>query len=202
MDAAKSAWLTKVAGADLAQGIISKADEATKNLEGSVAFKENADLTAALETVKGLVEDAPDEVKTAYADFLSAFVAQKPAETTEETKETVPSTPAFDEASLLAKIGDLVKPAVESATSAAEAATATTNELKALSDRVKSLEDDATEKANRDQPRGASMFRATAAATNHVDPEKAKDLNGTEPPPSPVAGYVSDVMTGKVPVSA
>lgn len=198
MDTAKAAWLEKVAGKDRAASIIAQADAATKALEGTVAFKENADLTSALEQVKSVVDAGTPEQQAAYAELLKTIVntpdPEPEAKKEAEPEATAPAPVAFDETAFFAKLSEQLKPIADNAAEAAESAKAATAAVAAMDERVKSLESAPAEKSN--APRAASMFRATQASNNEASGEESK---GMEPPEIPATfkaamPYVEDLI--------
>lgn len=199
VDANKSQWLEKVAGKDLATEIIRQADDATKALEGSVTFKENTELTAALETVKSVVETGTPEQQAAYAELIKSIAVVEEPEV--EVKLEGEQVPAFDEAAFLTKIGELIKPVADASAAAAESAKATSEEVKAIAERVKTIEDETTaqKERNGNAPRAAGMFRASADSPSE-DPEAVKGLPGIESQTAVSAGmaaaapYVGDLV--------
>lgn len=202
MDAVKSSWLEKVAGPDLAATIIKQADEATKNLESSVAFKENSELTSALEVVRKSLDGAPQEAKDAFGSLLTSIVsAPEPEKPAEKSAETPAS--GFDEAAFLSKISEIIAPIAENAAQSAASVASVATEVKTLTEKVASLESAAVaaEKARGNAPRGASMFRASESGPV-VDADKAKELvESPEIHTSPVQDYVKDLLSGRGVVS-
>lgn len=195
------AFLTKLAGDDLANELLGAAAHMTKELEGSVRFKTDETSTPA--------ETPPDP---SPRDALAAAIAALPdgdAKTamTKSLEETFPvdaSTKSDEEVDVAAVVKTAVESVLASMTETIKGAFDRTAEaLTAIDERVKALETPAVTKTEPedDTPRGAAAtaIRATASDKNVLDAEKIKDLIGEEleADDNPAIKYLEDLKTGR-----
>lgn len=187
VDPKKAAFLEQAVGEGIARTVLAQAEEHTKSLEGTVAFKEAKELTLPelLTATKSLVEaQDSDEVKTTFAAFEAAVAP--PSEDTTKKEDG-------GNAELLAAFKDLLQPiaaAVSKNTADNAELQAAVKELRDAKDK----EDEASKESN--APRGVGVFRASSAATNVIaDTEAVKEALGTkEAPASPVTPYIGDLI--------
>lgn len=197
MDAIRTSWLTKVLGEDLATEVISKADAASKALEGQVAFKDNSAVLAAIDTLKGVT--TTDEQKAAIDTLVLSFAAkadEKKAEDDavddedEKAKATLDSI-VSQVSGLLAPIGESIKQVSDSVAGLTAQVDQMKEGQKAIAERV-----DNVENVQKSTPAGASAYRASAAPDNVVDAAEAKKANPEghqETEKSPVAAFVAQI---------
>lgn len=181
MDEAKKAWFETMLGNERTSQIISRAAEATKDLEGLHAFKALVEPEApAEETAKAADEAAVEviELTDAQSALLEAMFSK--------TMEPVVNG--------LRAIDAVLKTVMEGS---AEKESSRDEQLKAIIDRLDAIEQVVETKTGH-APKQATVFRATSAAENLLDPERAKDLlNVTEQPPAaPVTPYINDLLVG------
>lgn len=211
MDALKSSWISKIAGAEQAEAIIAKAQEATKALEGTVAFKDSKapDVVGAIATLQTLATnaDAPVAFKDALAALTKSLEPDEPTGDTEAlAKAATDAKAGVDEMADAVKNGAdgdnsfaeriiaVLKPAIT------EANAATVKAVEAIDERLKTLEGEQKAIAERVglASRAAGSYKASESDTNILDGQKAKELLGDQDPPvSPVQAYVADfIKTG------
>lgn len=208
MDSLKADWLSKIAGPDLAQSILARADDATKTLEAQVAFKSGPVVDALAAMRKEIEASGKPEALTAYESLVSAMAGlpseQKTAEAAAETAaddsaqvdtsaeeattaEPEAKTITVDASALANALMPLLEPITKALDEVRTAHTTLAKQVTDLGEWQKTI--DAT-------PRGAA-YRATTSDGNVLDPEKAKDLLGENNPPSnPVAPYIDDLLRG------
>lgn len=210
VDPKKTEFLGVLVGQELAGTVLRQAEEATKSLEGSVAFKEAKELTLPelLIATKALVDESDDGmIKATFAAFAESTKAKTPPKPDDEEDDadsknpfakkedgSEASTPAGGNAEILSAIGDLLKPIAEAVVANTKQITAQGDELKALKE---AREADATKESN--APRGAQVYRATESSNNLLDGEKAKEALGLstkegDDPTQFVKAYIGDLI--------
>lgn len=209
MDSLKADWLSKIAGPDLAQSILARADDATKTLEAQVAFKSGPVVDALAAMRKEIEASGKPEALTAYESLVSAM-AGLPSE--QKTAEAAAETAADDSAQVDTSAEEATAAESQDAKTITVDASALANALMPLLEPItKALDEVRTahttlakqvsdlgewQKTIDATPRGAA-YRATTSDANVLDPEKAKDLLGENNPPSnPVAPYIDDLLKG------
>lgn len=185
MESIRTDWLKKAIGEEFANDVLSKADAATKALEGQVAFKDDAAILAAIETLKAVAPS--DEAKGALDTLVLSFAA--PAEKAE--------TPAVETAPVAEAIATALTPISEAMSEIAKAIAGINTKVDGVAASVEAVSTrvEATETSLKTLPAGAGAFRAsTSPATVLSDQDAVKDAIGDSPaPPSPVQTYVDQV---------
>lgn len=162
MDDARKAFFTSVVGDEIANTFISSAAEASKALEGQVAFKE-AKTKADAETAAGEGADAGaasvDGTATAPSAEAEAAEASEKAASEAAERAAKPIT--------VGELGEVLKAVFEPLGTAIKSLVDTT---KLQTERLETLEAARKEDAERAAvtPRGAGAFRATAASDNII----------------------------------
>lgn len=202
MDERKMTMLTDMFGRDLASRIVGKAEEQTKELEGSVAYKTTETGSDATSVTIEVFGGTLDEMKAAaQAAVEEAFAkAKKPAEDMAdggaddnmEKPDGTPKKPAKKEVEEEAKASDF-----EPITVALQAIAERLDGFDTLKETVESLESQFKEFKDKDAkaPKGREAFRASESDKNILDPDKLKELTGEEPeqPVNPIRGYIEDL---------
>lgn len=184
MDSIRTEWLKKAIGEDFANDILSKAEQATKALEGQVAFKDDAAVLAAVETLKALAPS--DEAKGALDTIVLSFAA--PVEVDAPAGDTTPVADAV--ASALEPISVAMAEIAKAIAGINTKVDGVAASVEAVSTRV-----EATETSLKTLPAGASAFRASTSPDSILgDQTKVKDVVGDTPAtPSPVQSYVDQI---------
>lgn len=206
MDSLKASFMENVLGADLAQQVLKSADAATKELEGTVAYKATqeaqkgspAAIATAVEAMKAAIGEAPsDAVKRAWADLTKALADDAKQATEKKEADPDPETPQADAPAAGVTEDRLVSALQELLTPIAAALTKTQSSVDAIDGRMKAIEekDAAAAKAHEEataaqkiadaaaeaekannRPRGADVYRASASPDNTLDGEKAQEV--------------------------
>lgn len=182
MDEGKMKMLTDFFGEDTASKIVGKAEAQTKELEGSVAFKE-------LDALKAAVEGLPEgDLRSEIAALVEKHSKTEEPEVEEskeqEDEKEVAVTETIDLATLVTSVQAL-----------AQGFTAIKDSLEQVQVEIKGMKEEDEKKSN--APRGSTAFRASESESNVLkDPGKLKEIlqDEEEPPVNPARSYVEDLF--------
>lgn len=206
MDEAKKAWLSKMFGDDLATHLVSSAAGATKELEGSVAFKAteaDLEIEKGLIEVKAVIDKMPDgPMKNALNAACDSTGTKELEEKTDDVvmEQDAPASadvpaPVMSGEVLAETLIAALQPFTENVEKTLEKVA---EDFNALAERMAALEvSDDERMAAKAAPRGSGVFRATESSGNVLDGAKAKELLGvTDQPVNHVAPYIQDLLKG------
>lgn len=207
-------FLRSMLGDTLADGIVAKANTATKELEGRVAFKDDSTSDALKELQTSIDASSDTAVKNAFSEFLKKNGAKGDGTDdgtdggadSKKKKEDESATAATTAEPVAATAAPLTTEQITAAlaeviTPIAEVAMKAVNLAEANAAALKEMQEEQT-KAKENSSRGSSFFRATEADSTVLTDEKVKQaLEGLAEKGfdtgNPASKFVADVVGGR-----